>query len=261
MRNGKRVHKSIPNSVKEDEAKEAECREKSLLKSEPADKRIVAASKFKDFFELIYLPSIKNKKKSYEHDKFRGEYLIEYFGDLKLRQIKALTVEDYIENRSKLKSKRGRIYSSASINREIQLLSTVFSPALRNDLVDYNPVGRIKLLSEENNRERYLSKTEEVALLEALRVKYPYLKPIVTVALHTGLRRHELLTLKFGQCNLTERDKFFYFEGKDREIPPGCLLVKRKGKKERKRRRQTHFRSVEYRSQNGNCDPLAARRK
>lgn len=48
-------------------------------------------------------------------------------------------------------------------------------------------------------------------------------------ALNTGLRKTELLKLKFGQCNLSKKEKFFRLGGKDRLIPPGYLIVKRKG--------------------------------
>jgi integrase len=52
----------------------------------------------------------------------------------------------------------------------------------------------VRFYRENNKRERYLSQDEERRLFEALP---SWLHPLVTVALHTGMRKSELLKLQW----------------------------------------------------------------
>jgi integrase len=67
-----------------------------------------------------------------------------------------------------------------------------------------NPVRRVKLFSEDNLnlKERILTDDEEERLLEASK---SHLRPIILTALHTGMRRGEILGLKWHQVDLAKR--------------------------------------------------------
>jgi integrase len=66
-----------------------------------------------------------------------------------------------------------------------------------------NPVRRVKLFSEKDNlKERILTDDEEEKLLEA---STSHLRPIILTALHTGMRRGEILGLKWHQVDLAKR--------------------------------------------------------
>ena len=56
---------------------------------------------------------------------------------------------------------------------------------------------KVKLLEENNNRLRFLSKDECQALVKACDT---HLRPIVICALNTGMRRAKFLGLKVGRC-------------------------------------------------------------
>ena len=72
------------------------------------------------------------------------------------------------------------------------------------------------MLKENNHRLRFLTEAEIDTLLKACS---PHLKPIVETALHTGMRRGELLSLQWEQI----RNGFIYLtetkSGKARQIP------------------------------------------
>lgn len=76
--------------------------------------------------------------------------------------------------------------------------------------------GKRLILKENNQRLRFLTESEIEALLK---VCAPHLKPIVEMALFTGMRRGELLSLKWEQI----RRGFIYRHqtksGKPRQIP------------------------------------------
>ena len=65
---------------------------------------------------------------------------------------------------------------------------------MKNEKVEKNPVKMVKLLKENNARVRYLVEQEEEKLMASLPASY---RPLVTLTLHTGLRREELLALRW----------------------------------------------------------------
>jgi len=78
------------------------------------------------------------------------------------------------------------------------------------------------MLKENNHRLRFLADSEIEALLKAcedLKTSTPHLRPIVETALLTGMRREEMLSLKWEQI----RNGFIYWtetkSGKARQIP------------------------------------------
>jgi site-specific recombinase XerD len=106
----------------------------------------------------------------------------------------------------------------ASVNRKLAALKSAFSLAARNRKADSNPAKEVKLFKENNARIRFLTEEEEERLFSVLPKKYT---PLLTVAIHTGLRKTEQLSLtwtdvdfKLGQITVRESKP-----GKSRVIP------------------------------------------
>jgi integrase len=98
--------------------------------------------------------------------------------------------------------------STPTVNKDLHLVSAVYRWAMRLGLTDYNPVRGVAFLPVKN-RERgiYLTSAECVALLDTCSSA---LRPIVQTALHTGMRRGELLglahrDLDFARCEILVR--------------------------------------------------------
>lgn len=120
-----------------------------------------------------------------------------------------------------------------SVNRDIQRLQSVCSRAVEWGVLDRHPFAGLKpLKADKTGRVRFLSATEEDALRKALgerearlreaRIRFntwrvargrkplperqgellDHLKPMVLVALNTGMRRGELLSLKWADVNI-----------------------------------------------------------
>jgi integrase len=81
----------------------------------------------------------------------------------------------------------------------------------------------VKLLEENNRRLRYLSKEECQELANNCE---PHLKPIIITALNTGMRKGEILNLKWEQVDL--KHGFILLDitknGERREIPINSTL-------------------------------------
>ena len=87
-------------------------------------------------------------------------------------------------------------------NKEIALLKHLLNLAVEWGYLHENPTRRVKLLRESNRRLRYLSK-EEIDRLTA--VASSDLRPIIVMALNSGLRRGEIFDLTWEQVDLKNR--------------------------------------------------------
>lgn len=97
--------------------------------------------------------------------------------------------------------------SSATVVKELGLLRTMFNIARKQWRwkVD-NPVSDIKLPRVRNERVRYLSEDEYKRLFEALdSSEDKWLKPLITIAIDTGLRLCNICELKWSEVNFFSR--------------------------------------------------------
>ncbi len=134
-----------------------------------------------------YLATVEDRLRSFSDYKRYGKYWTDALGTRPLRQIVAGDVERYV-------AQRIRQVKPASVNRELQFLKHVFNVAIADGKADDNPVKRVKLFNENNRRVRFLSDDEEHALVDALADEH---RPLVLVALHTGLRRENQFQLRW----------------------------------------------------------------
>ncbi len=88
--------------------------------------------------------------------------------------------------------------SPATANRHLSLLRAVFRRAIRDGKVGISPFRAVAFLKENNIRVRYLTPAEEQRLLKVLP---DLLRPLVIVAIHTGMRKGELLALKWNEVD------------------------------------------------------------
>jgi len=89
----------------------------------------------------------------------------------------------------------------ATVNRELSLLKHLLNKAVEWGRIRENPAKKVKPLKGEVKRVRYLMPDEIQTLLSNCT---EHLKPIVTVAVHTGMRAGELLGLQWSQVNFEQ---------------------------------------------------------
>jgi integrase len=129
-------------------------------------------------------------------DHYRRLLLVKKFGERTLKQIDAGVVNAFL---TRLREE-GR--SPATVNRIRALLSHMFTKGVHWGLCSSNPVRLVKALRENNRRVRYLMPDEVARLLGECP---SWLRPIVLCAVHTGMRKEELLSLTWEQINPRER--------------------------------------------------------
>jgi integrase len=160
---------------------------------------------FSDFIEEEYLPHCKatHTATTYANsDQVRARILKPFFGAMLLRAVTSGDVQRYVDKRTTQPAfHRGRSVRPATINRELGFLSGIFSEAERRGYVERNPVRGIALLPERNDKLRWLTEEEEGRLLAYCPT---FLRPIVLLAIHTGMRRGEILNLKRVDLNFKD---------------------------------------------------------
>ncbi len=139
---------------------------------------------------------VNKTPKSYERDilSLRG-HLVPVFGNRYLHELRVETIESY-------KARRLTKVKPATVNRELSCLRAMLNKAVQMGYLTDSPMKGIKLLKEPPERVRYLTVDEVRKLLEACS---EHLRPIVVCALHTGMRREEILGLKWANVDFDNR--------------------------------------------------------
>lgn len=177
--------------------KEAECviakRKAQVRENRFFDVKKEYTERFDDMVKE-YLRHSEATKKSYKRDTISAKHLQEYFRKKRLSEITPKMVEDY-------KLARRRLVKPATVNRELAFLKHLFNEAIRWEKVDVNPVEKVKLFRELQNNTRVLSDEEEEKLLAAAP---RHLRPMIITALETGMRRGEVLSLKWKDVDFEQ---------------------------------------------------------
>lgn len=139
-----------------------------------------------------------------------------------LGELTAQRIAQYDRDRVVEKSKLGRAVTPSTVNRELAILRHLLRLAEEWGHIDKTP--KIRLAREPEGRLRFLAEEEIPRLLAACEEKAgksPYLLPIVLIALHTGMRKSEILGLAWERVDFArgvlrlEQTK----SGRRREVP------------------------------------------
>lgn len=155
---------------------------------------------FMEYAEKVYLPWSKEYKRS-TSEQYHMETFKAYFADKSFREITPMLIEKFKRERKQGTTRFGTERKPASVNRELALISKIFSMAMRDGLTDTNPCEKVQKLREDNKRTRYLLPDEEEHLMAALTGPRAHLRPIVVIAIHTGMRKGEILSLTWPQVD------------------------------------------------------------
>jgi integrase len=120
-------------------------------------------------------------------------------GHLHLDEIDRKVIASFISERKKSG------VTDTTIRRDIAFLGTMISMAIGWGWIDTNPVTAMskKFLRESPPRTRFLTRTEFKRLHA---VAHADLKPIITLAVETGMRKEEMLGLTMDSLDLRRRE-------------------------------------------------------
>ena len=153
------------------------------------------------------------------------ERLVSAFGDLVLSEITSWHIEKYkaarkdeISRRNSLRPPKAKQFSLATVNRELTCLKHLFNKALELGKAEKNPVRNVKFFKETEGRLRYLLPEEVIRLIDCCPSA---IRPIVITAVCTGLRKGEIVHIKWNDIDHANRIIFIANtkNGEKREVP------------------------------------------
>lgn len=134
-----------------------------------------------------YLEESRATKRTWKDDERYGAVWVAELGNQPMDAVNASDIEAW-------RRKKGQDCKPATVNRHVAFLKRVFNVAIRDGRCKENPVGRVKMLRENNARLRFMSELEESLLREVFQEdKWHF----VELALHTGLRASEQFGLRW----------------------------------------------------------------
>ena len=189
-------------------SKEAGREELSRLRMEKLDekrglRKPTESVTLKDFLDEYIAGCEANGKRSVDKDRISAGHLNSYFQNKNLDEITASGVEGYkVHRRAQRLKKAGDILvpvSAGTVNRELSLLrSALYAAVAQGRLPDY-PLPKKRLLFREPDfKFRVLTRAEVKALLAAAP---GYLRPILLTLASTGMRKGEVLGLKWDSVD------------------------------------------------------------
>ena len=159
---------------------------------------------FGQFAQTVYLVEAKSRKKSYGDDESRLRmHIAPVLGNYTFKEITSGQLSQLIADLRHQKK-----LSNATINRVRALLSSIFNMAIDHELIETNPVLRVKKYKENNQKERYLNDDELKELMNVLSqptrfgISNLVIVAVIKFLLLTGVRKREALDMQWTDVDL-----------------------------------------------------------
>ncbi|MGB2645892.1 MAG: site-specific integrase [Candidatus Acidiferrum sp.] len=140
-----------------------------------------------------------NEESSLRTDRSRLRRILPSIGDLKLQPPQTGRLERFLESLARGDASHKPV-SGGTVNRFRSLMSSIFQHALRQGLIDVNPLagGSIPWSKEPQKHDRFLEPDEQLRLLAVIRRDCPEKADEVELAILTGMRRGEQFNAKWA---------------------------------------------------------------
>lgn len=223
------IHPDIARSVLREKAGEAAAGKdpQAERKRKRTEQKTAKGKTVGGFFELHYAPWLETERKSGKATKKRLKACFEWLFDKPMKDVNPFLLQRW------RKKRLDAGISPHTVNRDTVALKAMLSKAVEWNFLDNNPLSNMKRAkAADNSRVRYLSPDEEKRLFAALDQReadgraarnrfnewrrqrhldpFPditesnfidHLKPLVLLALNTGLRRGELFSLEWSDID------------------------------------------------------------
>ena len=212
--NGVRKHKSTKCARRADAVKKLSDF-KSFIEAKPKKKTIPLSAFIADYIKHIQAGHSENTARSYA---LSLKTFVQIIGDLSLKSITPRHWDAY--KTARLSQKKVAV---STVNIELRSLRAAFSTAARWELIAKNPFMGLSLVSVPKKTPAFLTIQDAERLLVA--IKENWFRDVVIFAINTGLRRGELLSLRWKDVDqqlqiarITNREDFTTKSGEERIV-------------------------------------------
>lgn len=152
----------------------------------------------------VYKVRAERDNRSWDTDRGRANHLVEHLGSTVVENLSEHNIDEYRNKRLTETTVRGAPPSPATLDREVELLKRMLNYAVRSRMIRSNPVAHVRLLREPNTRDMVLSQEDFERLLDAADAA---IRPILVMAYETGMRKDEILSLRWDHVEIQWVDK------------------------------------------------------
>lgn len=167
----------------------------------PHDYRRLETTRLADILIRYREEIIPTKRGGHIETIIVGAFLRDPIAELKLSRLKSQDFADY-------RDKRLGSVRPATLLRELGIIQHALDVAAKEwgYPLNSNPVKRIRKPKLGTSRDRRVAETEIAILLEgAKQSRNPHLEPSIVLAIETGMRRGELLAMRWEHLDLNQR--------------------------------------------------------
>lgn len=185
--------------------KKAELLEEKFLMKYLSGEREEDKTRLDDFIRKTYLPNVKMRfPTTYDQFSHYCEIIMAFFRAKTLREITPEDIAAFQLKRKNETTNRGTPRNAVTVNREMAQLSSIFTYAVKMRRLDKNPCRSVDRLEAPKVRRPAATPEQEAALLAELKGVYERFRPFVIIAADTGIRRGEMLKLRWEFIDLKE---------------------------------------------------------
>jgi integrase len=178
-----------------------------------------------NIYMVEYLAYSKANKRSWQRDHEALEHFKRIIGNKILSEIKVTDIEKYKQVRLEERRSKGKQISPGTVNRELTIIKAFFNKAVLWGKLKETPAHKVKKLSHNDKRIRYLE-LEEIAYL--IYIATGELKKFLIISFNTGMRKSEVLNLESQDIDLRNMTIFIPQTkgGQSRTIPINSAVAK-----------------------------------
>lgn len=176
-------------------------------------KSVAVETAVADYMRLCASGRSKREKKRY----VEGLFLSHFKGRI-LSTITRSELEEFLALRRDTPTRYETPRTPATCNRELAAVRHFLNKAAEWGLIRQNPCAGVKPKKEPRGRLRFLSLDEAAALLEVAGAR---LKPVLVIALETGMRKEEIFSLRWEDVDSPGRTLYVRKpkNGEPRHVP------------------------------------------
>jgi len=163
-----------------------------------------------------WIEKVRDRKSFQRSTHYLMPVLREFFGNKFLSEFNYKLIEDFRDHRKQTQTMFGRDRKEMSVDDDLKVLKSILNKGVKWSMLEKNPFDKADDLfyNPQSGRTRALTVDEVRKLIEATR---PDRRPILIVAIYTGLRKEDLLTLKWQSVDL-ERGLIMVVERKSGKV-------------------------------------------
>lgn len=201
-------HPHISKTFKELREAKAWLKETSYAMStgKPYETKIMRTRTFAQLVDKYIEEKVDKSSSNYKTRLGQLLWWKDQLGCFTLNNIKEDVISSARRNLQKTPDRYGKSRSNSTVNRYMTTLSVVLGTACKEwRLTSYNPVSNFQKLKEPPGRDRFLTEDELERLFASCKEsKCKQLYPIVLLAVCTGMRKGEIINLRWRDIEFDE---------------------------------------------------------